>query len=314
MTIRRVRTSSGKLRNSVLGREGSTGNTLCQQVGQPLSALLLAAETPLGTICLSVDTLDLDDDTPDAIAHAVYLGAIENQVCFLEDWLDVSLPLEPVTMLDPSLACLLTLSPISEQEGEQEGEQKNKQGVTVSLHLAATAWPRVPLIPDHVDASRWHIEWQKHPAKILFARLSPSVADLQVLTNGSVVLIPDSFGPKWNASLELCGHGLTLQGHIDPSDSRWWRKVGIVDDDALADEQSTDVSSLATVVLSMDFKVSSDLLVAGDRLFYREVKSLFEEPVCHLELGSGIRMNGSLIPVAKGYGLYLHRTDSVLRS
>ena len=146
-------------------------------------------------------------DVSDAL-HALILGVIELRIQFIENWLQSELDIRPGILEPEANSKLLTI-----REDESNSE--------LTLYLPVQYWKLIPNFPDQYFPPNWSLKWATYTGNVNLSKLSMRLEEVAKIAAGSMVLIPESFGDRWEASLSISELGVSIPGFYEPKGSNW---------------------------------------------------------------------------------------------
>lgn len=243
------------------------------------------------------------------VLHALILGVIESKIQFVENWLQTELDIAPGYHQLGANSELFTI--VDEVSATQ-----------ITLHLPVQFWNLIPHLPDQLFQQEWIMNWAIYKGSVTLSRLSMKKEEVESISDGSLVLIPESFDDQWESSLEVPEFALSLTGHYDAKKSAWIGSGGIEvapSESVVALTPGTrdkvpihdvEIENQINGVITFPSTLKAEILVPslGQPLLSSNKTSTHQ--ICRLSLSDGKVHTGFVAPVSSGYGMYVTGTNT----
>jgi len=241
--------------------------------------------------------------------HGLVLGVIELKIQFIESWLQSEMDIAPGLRESEVNSELFTIK-----------EEEN--GSEMTLHLPVQYWHLIPQFPSKYFPSNWSLDWTPYKGNMTLSKLSMELREAEKIAKGSLVLIPESFGENWEASLTIPELSISIPGHYEASVSNWTVSGGfdVIPSDSVvklagnvsSNEESVEPSELdedIRGVITYPLDVPSKTLIPSinQQTLLGNMTTTHRE--CRLALSNGKIHKGYIAPVATGYGLFVTSTS-----
>jgi len=262
--------------------------------------------TSLGNIELaflandSSHNINTDPDL-DLLHSAQLLGRAESIICLLEDWLGIDLDFSPIFSLDTDINRIkVKLTFLNSNKDETNAELSLPMGIIKCL------------MPPEPELSSLMI-WSEVPCEVSLASVDVSIQQLEKLSKGSMLLIPESFELFWRCYVRLSADPLSVfSAEVDVPQQRF-----IFDyyDAKNRNDVSNDVQySSENKEIEVLFKTS--LLISVDKLLGWAEKPVFSlgqiiaRFSVRLKNSQTCFAEGDLVSIGNGYGVLLRSMRS----
>jgi len=238
--------------------------------------------------------------------HALVLGVIEQKLQFVENWFQCVFDVEPGLKESEVNSELFTL------------RDKNGAGASLTLFLPVQYWHLIPAIPEKGLSSEWEIIWSKYKGTVCLSKLSMQSEEVENITKGSLILIPESFEELWSSSIDVSDLSIQLPGKYAAATGSWSSTGGfesmpneaVIPLDVVA---NNDADQSAEALANLEIKgvithlieVPTNALVpsAGAQTLQTPTTTTHQE--CRLAVGNGKVFTGYVAPVASGFGMFV---------
>lgn len=254
-------------------------------------------------------SMDVDSsaslDVGDAL-HALVLGVIEQKLQYVENWFQCVFDIEPGLKQSEVNSELFTI------------RDKNGSGASLSLFLPVQYWHLIPAVPAKGMSSEWEIIWSKYKGTVCLSKLSMQREEVDSITKGSLILIPESFNEQWPSSINVPDLSVQLPGNYAASAGSWSSTGGfesmpneaVIPMDVVANEDADQPHEVLAAleikgVITHLIEVPSNALVpsAGEQTLQTPKTTTHQE--CRLAVGNGKVFTGYVAPVASGFGMFV---------
>lgn len=273
------------------------------------SLLYFESKSSIGSVGISLILRGIAQQPMSYVEKAIYLGAAEEHLQKIEQWLGISLHLKP---LDQSSLKSYPTFMLSSPADFQQVNSGSPESIDILVHLPADAWNVLAVKPEHLSSPGWLTKWSNYPAELELARIQLAEPEMLALKPGAVVLIPESFRETWDAFVRLPDQQVNFAVEFEGNNFSWAlnekRQQNSVPQSEFVDSNQINSNAHNGVIAKLvcAFSVNAEMFINPHTPHFL---SLVNRDLIRwdLQLNNGAKAHGYLGPVGKGHALFVDK-------